>query len=143
MTDYEKCLERLSLTADQLATMINTGSVIDFYIAKVEQGDSEIEGEGMFASEYIEEGEAIGLASINKTHKTLLGRYTNHAEDPNCIFMLLLNDDYIMIALKNINAGEELTIDYSEHILNPDYYLGEELNADTTRLLIDNIYESN
>ena len=37
MTDYEKCLERLSLTADQLATMTNTGSVIDFYIAKVEQ----------------------------------------------------------------------------------------------------------
>jgi SET domain-containing protein len=97
----------------------------------------------MFASEYIEEGEAIGLASINKTHKTLLGRYTNHAEDPNCIFMLLLNDDYIMIALKNINAGEELTVDYSEHILNPDYYLGGEIDTDETRLLIDNIYESN
>ena len=48
-----------------------------------------------------------------------------------------------MIALKNIKAGEELTIDYSEHILNPDYYLGKEFNADTTRLLIDNIYESN
>jgi len=143
MTEYESCLKRLNLTANQLSTMTNTGSVLDFYIAKVEQGDSEIEGEGMFASEHIEEGKAIGLATINRTHKTLLGRYTNHAEDPNCIFMLLLNEDYIMIALKNINVGEELTIDYSEHILNPDYYLGEDTDADKTRLLIDNIYESN
>ena len=143
MTGYEKCLKRLNLTADQLVLMTNTGPVLDFYIAKVKKGESEIHGDGMFASDHIKEGEAISLASINKTHKTLLGRYTNHAEYPNCIFMLLLNEDYIMIALKDINEGEELTVDYSEHILNPDYYLGEDTNADQTQLPIDNKYESN
>lgn len=124
MTDLEKCLDRLKITADQMTMMTNNGTVVDFYIKKAEQGESEIEGEGMFASEFISESEVIGLASINKTHKTFLGRYTNHAEDPNCNFMFLLNEDLLMVALRDIDEGEELTINYSSHIMDPEYYLG-------------------
>lgn len=46
----------------------------------------------------------IGMNAVN------LATYLNHSKTPNLVF----DDDYVLIAIKNIACDEELTIDYDK-----------------------------
>jgi hypothetical protein len=76
----------------------------------------------MFAQVDLEQGDIIGLASVNAIHKTYLGRYTNHSHNPNIDFLYLQNYDLIGVAKQPIKKGEELLVDYRNHILTPQFY---------------------
>jgi hypothetical protein len=83
--------------------------------------ESKIEGKGVFATAEIKQGEVIGKARISGK-RTPLGRYTNHAKNPNGIMVLRDNMDIDLVANKDIfgckggDLGEEITIDYRQAI---------------------------
>lgn len=80
---------------------------------------SNIDGVGIFTSWPIQCGDLIAPALING-FRTPIGRYTNHAKDPNAIFKKLQNGDIVAIAKRDINGcrggdqGEEITVDYRQ-----------------------------
>lgn len=121
MTEIEYALRDLGLTMEQLEYLTEQGEVLEFEIDRVEKRQSDIHGYGMFATEDIPAQTLIGLGSVNYKYKTLLGRYTNHSINPNCLFVYLANNDVVMISLRDISSGEELLIDYRDHLLNPQY----------------------
>ncbi len=126
MTEIEELLNDLKMSEQQLENMTRAGPVLEFDIKSIEMGPSKIHGVGIIATEDIKKDSVIGLASINRDYKTVLGRYTNHSPTPNCSFELLLNEDFVMVSLEDITIGQELLVNYKEHLLSPDYYLGGE-----------------
>lgn len=81
---------------------------------------SKIHGRGLFTDEYIPQDRRIILVADLKRHRagkswiTKLGRLVNHKKNGNCILKRNIDDDtYVMYAKRDINAGEELTSDYS------------------------------
>lgn len=79
---------------------------------------SKIHGRGLFTDEFIPQDKRITLvADLNRYHQgknwiTKLGRLVNHKKNGNCILKRHENS-YVMYAKRNIDAGEELTSDYS------------------------------
>jgi len=100
--------------------MSNISYATPYYIAR-----SSIHGKGVFASRSIREGEVIGKlnarpATRNGHHVLWLSetqkvrvycplRYVNHSEDPNAVYY----DTLEVVALRDIEKGEEITHDYS------------------------------
>lgn len=89
----------------------------------IEVRDSTIHGKGLFSTQKIRKNCVLGKCETTKTKKqnayTLwLGeemvdvtcdfKYINHSKKPNVIYY----DDLTVVALKNINPGEELTHNY-------------------------------
>jgi len=81
--------------------------------------NSVIEGEGVFVSSAVEEGEIISPARLNGM-RTPAGRYTNHSKNPNAIFVKSDSGNVYLIAKKRIagcvggSQGEEVTVDYRQ-----------------------------
>lgn len=75
----------------------------------VEVTDSPIQGKGVFATAQFPKGAAIAPARID-SHRTPVGRYTNHSFTPNTEFVG--DEDLQMVALRDIFPHEELTVDY-------------------------------
>jgi len=88
---------------------------------KVKIDDSPIEGKGIFATYPIFENELIAPARLNG-FRTQLGRYTNHAKEPNARFVNV-DSNIFLFANRNIKGciggenGEEITVDYRQAIL--------------------------
>ena len=88
---------------------------------KVKIDDSPIEGKGIFATYHIFENELIAPARLNG-FRTQLGRYTNHAKEPNARFVNV-DGNIFLFANRNIKGckggenGEEITVDYRQAIL--------------------------
>jgi hypothetical protein len=86
---------------------------------KVMVANSRIDGKGVFATGNILEGEVIAPARIDGK-RTPIGRYTNHAKNPNGIMVLRDNGNIDLVAKKALNGcqggnlGEEITIDYRQ-----------------------------
>lgn len=74
---------------------------------------SEIQGSDMFAQSVFESGALLAPARIGGK-RTPAGRYTNHSPRPNAYFKSLPNGDILMIAKTQIEAGDEITIDYRQ-----------------------------
>jgi murein DD-endopeptidase MepM/ murein hydrolase activator NlpD/calcineurin-like phosphoesterase family protein/uridine kinase len=83
---------------------------------------SNIFSRGTFARVNIKKDENVGLAIVKirftgnndlDYERTLLGKYTNHSNEPN-LKIIKNNGNYYYKAIKNINKDEELTIDYSQ-----------------------------
>jgi hypothetical protein len=96
------------------------------------------EGRGVVAVADIEEGETIEVCPIIELESDdaggLLNDYVvdlgegrdgtalmlgygslyNHSEDPNAMYVLETDDAYAFLALRDINAGEQITISYGE-----------------------------
>jgi SET domain-containing protein len=112
---------------------------------KVEIGDSVIDGRGMFAKERILKNEVVFikggrilkreqlfststinsylpiddgyfLAAENPEEEAAIKLYNNHSCEPNCG----LRGEITFVAIRDIEAGEELTVDYA-FIDNEDY----------------------
>jgi len=71
-----------------------------------------IDGTGLFASKSYSPCFGIGWGRINEK-RTIIGRYTNHSDDPNCTVIPTVYG-VMLVTLKAINAGDELTIDYRD-----------------------------
>jgi hypothetical protein len=91
----------------------------------IECRPSSIEGEGMFATRDFSMDELVAPARIG-VKRTIVGRKTNHAKNPNCKFHRTQEGHLLMHALRDIAAGEELTINYRQAAQeNPEAGLGE------------------
>ncbi len=93
---------------------------------KLAVDDSPIHGKGLFATEIIKEGSLIGVCQARSTGRpgdhsiflqdgshveiTCVFRYINHSDSPN----LVIYDDLTVVALGDIEPGEELLHCYSE-----------------------------
>ncbi len=79
-----------------------------FYVS-----ESNIDGQGVFASKPFSAGEIIG-PMVQAGNKTQLGRFVNHSGYPNTYYM-----GPNMMAIRAIDVGQELTIAYnlSERVL--------------------------
>tara|TARA_R110000751_G_scaffold27669_3_gene72953 strand:- start:6628 stop:7014 length:387 start_codon:yes stop_codon:yes gene_type:complete len=120
--DFLEMLKDLQLSEQDLEDISKAGEVVKFTTLTVKRKKSKIHGYGMFTLVELIKGDIIGLASINAIHKTYLGRYTNHSHNPNIEFLYLYNYDLIAVAKHDIKKGEELTVDYRNHILTPQFY---------------------
>ncbi len=96
---------------------------------------SAIEGLGLFASKDIPKDTDLGISHTDHVGLGLirhpLGSFYNHSEEPNCIkketeFDCHLNifSQFNLITLRDIKAGEELTVNYTFAC----YYKGNKLS---------------
>jgi len=85
-------------------------------------GDSEIAGQGIFASRDYEPGDALGVAATNGGEDefgakiwnlTVMARYCNHQINANVKFVRE-GDVYKLIASKPIENDEEIVADYAQ-----------------------------
>ena len=91
--------------------------------------ESEIEGLGLFATQDIPEGRILGTSHYRETRRnvengwirTPLGGFYNHSDNPNSMTFVgfLENEDWdipdlmILKTLRDIKAGEEITVKYT------------------------------
>ena len=88
----------------------------DRYIAR-----SNIEGRGCFAAAHITRGRAVGELAGEADERTSIDAtvggdataFINHSCDPN-LFMRVHHDHLLFFALRNIAAGEELSLGYGQ-----------------------------
>lgn len=84
--------------------------------------NSNIEGKGVFATKDFNPGEVVGPARVAGM-RTPLGRYANHAKNPNAKMVLKDNGDIDLVitapvrGCKGGQLGEEITVNYKQ-VLN-------------------------
>ena len=124
---------------------------------------SKIHGKGFFASANIQKGEVVAVKlghAVNQEALTQLGRvtegselqisdnmylvpldssevvslmvYCNHSCEPN----LGWAGNILSVAMRDINAGEELTIDHATHLSDPSYKMTCNCGSATCRKTI-------
>jgi SET domain-containing protein len=83
-------------------------------------GKSEIDGNGLFATDNIDSGHTIGVTHVRDDRfddgyiRTPLGGFFNHSETPNCKVVIDEENGYIKLkTIKEIKVGEELTATYT------------------------------
>jgi len=121
MTDYEKYIEQIGLTEDQVQLLVNLDNVIELDSDNYYKAKSNIHGLGIFASRKIKSGEVIGDVFANN-YRTPLGRWVNHCKNKNARFYRV-NNNLIAIAQKNINKDQEILVDYRDHTLNDPNFI--------------------
>lgn len=121
--DYRKLISDLGMTEEEVRAQVeNEEDIIEmpYGFSKLSVRDSYIEGKGVFLNAPVEAGEIIAVARINGK-RTPVGRYTNHAKNPNAMFIDYGGDIYL-VADKKINGchggnkGEEVTVNYRKAI---------------------------
>ncbi len=80
--------------------------------------ESEIDGLGLFATEDIYAYTRLGTSHIlvdKEWIRTPLGGFYNHSDDPNCVKAeeFCGREKRFLYAIKDIKAGEELTVKYT------------------------------
>jgi SET domain-containing protein len=92
--------------------------------AAYEIGDSEIHGQGVMANRKMKHGDIIDKATDPSRKEnglpkvTPMGSKLNHSWDPNCMLNVVVTSRIIfhnLIAYKDIEPGDELTVDYSKY----------------------------
>jgi hypothetical protein len=85
----------------------------------VQVGPSDIEGKGLFATAPFNIGDTIVPALLGGK-RTIAGRFTNHAKEPNAAAVLYANGDIAFVAINPISGnkggglGDEITVDYRQ-----------------------------
>ena len=81
---------------------------------------SGVNGLGLFAKEGIGQGTNLGTTHIkidDEILRTPLGGFINHANESNCVKVVLNDDRYkkkwTLLTCRNIKEGEELTLQYT------------------------------
>lgn len=119
VNDFDVMLRDLGMTAElvQKLTDIQTDRVgLPLGDYKFMIGPSDIEGQGVFATADIQEGEVIGPVRIG-LGRTVLGYRTNHSGSPNAETVGGLHGSGNLVALRPISCGDEITIDYRHAIV--------------------------
>lgn len=115
--DYSLMVESMGVSEDEIqkqvsneADMMAMPDEYDLAFA----GESMIQGKGYIADQLISGGDLIAPARIGD-FRTEAGRYTNHALNPNAA-MVVCGSGVDLIALKDIEPGEEITVNYRDVI---------------------------
>ncbi len=77
--------------------------------------NSDIAGQGLFTNRKLEVGTELGLSHKmidDNLIRTPLGGFINHSEEPN-VQKYQIGNDYFIKVIKDINAGEEITLKYN------------------------------
>ena len=74
---------------------------------------SPIHGNGVFAKAGIKKGDFINTHMNPGTAITRFGKYLNHSKDPNAQSVKNNDGSYFTNAVKDINPGDEITLDYT------------------------------
>lgn len=114
--DYARFLAEYGLTQGFVTRLVeNTADQIPMPdgVDTIELRDSLIEGCGMFATRDIGAGEFIAPARI-RGKRTPAGRHINHSSRANAAFFSLPDGGLDARAIRAIEAGEEVTVDYRQ-----------------------------
>jgi hypothetical protein len=118
--DYLDLLDELQVTEEQVQEQVNLDNICDYVLPEnIRLAKSNIHGKGIFATASIPKHTNIALAKIND-ERTLVGRYTNHSNTPNCAMVLLDNGDIELHSITEITGclggqlGDELTVNYRD-----------------------------
>ena len=77
--------------------------------------NSDIAGQGLFPNRKLEVGTELGLSHKmidDNLIRTPLGGFINHSEEPN-VQKYQIGNDYFIKVIKDIDAGEEITLKYN------------------------------
>ena len=77
--------------------------------------NSDIAGQGLFTNRKLEVGTELGLSHKmidDNLIRTPLGGFINQSEEPN-VQKYQIGNDYFIKVIKDINAGEEITLKYN------------------------------
>jgi hypothetical protein len=114
--DYADLLIEMDVTEEHVLSIVGDMSDhIDFnrnYENRVDIAKSDIQGRGIFTLREFEAGTLIVPTRIGN-RRTYAGRYTNHSPNPNVVGKLF-GDDIYFVAVNDIAAGDELTVDYRQ-----------------------------
>lgn len=115
--DYSLMLESMGMTEQEVQDQVTNEADMmampeEYDMAFV--GESMIQGKGYIADKNIYGGDFIAPARIGD-FRTEAGRYTNHALNPNAA-MVVDGSDVDLMALKDIEPGEEITVNYRDVI---------------------------
>ena len=113
--DYGKFLQEYGFTPLQ-AEQLSQQSYVPFdqeYPCNV--GKSELHGVGLIATKDFKVGEVIAPAWVYGM-RTPAGRFTNHQKNPNSEPQIGLEPIIELVALREISAGEEITLNYRQSI---------------------------
>lgn len=116
--DYEQVLKEFHIS-DIAVKSFFTGKLAPPLPESItlQPGQSQIEGKGLFATAPYAVGDQIGMVRL-LSGWTMLGKYINHAKEPNAIPVLLHSGDVMLQAIQPIEGnlggrlGEEITVDY-------------------------------
>ena len=115
--DYFNFVSEIGMTQEEITAQVeNTDDMIFGTIDSVFVGDSNISGKGLLSYLTVNIGDVICQARIGDK-RTLAGRYTNHAVFPNAE-IVVTNDGADLIAIRDIEEGEEITVNYRDVIKN-------------------------
>jgi hypothetical protein len=110
--DYGAFLHQLGMEQDELDKIVQ----IEHDLIPMPEGvftelrDSRIHGKGLFATKDFDVGEMVCPGRLDGK-RTPAGRFINHSPDAN-ILPKKFGDDIYAIAVRKIQAGEELLVDY-------------------------------
>lgn len=115
--DYSLMLDSMGMTELQVQEQVTNEADMmampdEYDLAFV--GESVINGKGYIADQFISGGDLIAPARIGD-FRTDAGRYTNHALNPNAA-MVICGSGVDLMALKDIEPGEEITVNYRDVI---------------------------
>jgi quercetin dioxygenase-like cupin family protein len=108
---FLQAIEAFGLTEESLrAASVDESTLDPTPLDGVDVRESSVEGLGLFSTRDFAENEIICPATISDK-RSLAGRYSNHAVNPNCV-MAYVDGTLMLTAARNIELGEELTTDY-------------------------------
>ncbi len=109
---FSDCVHFLGISVEDIRRMSeNELDQIPCVIDGIEIRESSIEGLGVFATKELKKLSTIGIMRINGK-RTPLGRFCNHSGECNAGVKVLKNGDIELVALKDMEAGEEILNDY-------------------------------
>jgi len=118
VSDYGRMVDDMDMTEEQIRSQVeNTEDQIAFPegFDHLHVKDSVIEGVGFFSERNLEKGDVICPSRIDN-QRTPAGRFVNHAMSPNAVMVLVDGQNADLVATRNIEAGEEITVNYREVI---------------------------
>ena len=111
--DYRLMVDEMGMTEEQIQEQVqNEADMIEMPegYEYLDVRESPIHGAGLYSHANHDAGEIICPARIGDK-RSIAGRYTNHAFEPNAA-MKVTDAGVDLVALKNIDQDEEITVNY-------------------------------
>ena len=112
--DYALMVDEIGMTEPEIraqAESDNDRTVLDEKYTYLYVAPSKIEGDGFFTDLRISSGMTICEMRVNGL-RTEAGRYVNHSFNPNSVIKMLDDGNIELLAIRDIEGGEELTVSY-------------------------------